>query len=132
LGEGKYLEITQNETLPILRQIQKLNIPDEKQALELIDSGLLTDNLQTAINTIKRKKLMKVQLNSIEPIKQNEIPMQKINVNAKKNRFQMTLGEIICSSITCGSKHGCCEKKRNYNSNNISNYERKKIFLLFK
>ena len=86
----------------------------------------------TKANTIKRKKLMKVQLNSIEPIKQNEIPMQKINVNAKKNRFQMTLGEIICSSITCGSKHGCCEKKRNYNSNNISNYERKKIFLLFK
>ena len=56
LGEGKYLEITQNETLPILKQIQKLNIPDEKQALELIESGLLTDNLQTAINTIKRKK----------------------------------------------------------------------------
>lgn len=56
LGEGKYLEVTQNETLPILKQIQKLNIPDEKQALELIESGLLTDNLQTAINTIKRKK----------------------------------------------------------------------------
>lgn len=56
LEEGKYLEITQNETLPILKQIQKLNIPDEKQALELIESGLLTDNLQTAINTIKRKK----------------------------------------------------------------------------
>ena len=59
LGEGKYLEITQNETLPILKQIQKLNIPDEKQALELIESGLLTDNLQTAINTIKRKKAIK-------------------------------------------------------------------------
>lgn len=59
LGEGKYLEITQNETLPILKQIQKLNIPDEKQALELIESGLLTDNLQAAINTIKRKKAIK-------------------------------------------------------------------------
>lgn len=59
LGEGKYLEITQNETLPILKQIQKLNIPDEEQALELIESGLLTDNLQTAINTIKRKKAIK-------------------------------------------------------------------------
>lgn len=56
LGEGKYLEITQNETLPILKQIQKLNIPDERQAIELIESGLLTDNIQIAINTIKRKK----------------------------------------------------------------------------
>jgi len=59
LGEGKYLQITQNETLPILKQIQQLKIPDEKQALELIESGLLTDNLQTAINTIKRKNAIK-------------------------------------------------------------------------
>lgn len=56
LGEGKYLQINQDETLPILRQIQQLSIPDEKQAMELIESGLLTDKLQDAINTIRRKK----------------------------------------------------------------------------
>lgn len=59
LGEGKYLAITQDETLPILKQIQKLNIPNETKALELIESGLLTDNLQTAITTIQRKKAIK-------------------------------------------------------------------------
>lgn len=59
LGEGKYLEIQQSSALPILKQIQKLNIPDERQALDLIESGLLTDNIQTAVNTIKRKKAIK-------------------------------------------------------------------------
>ncbi len=59
LGEGTYLEIQQNGILPILKQIQKLNIPDEKQAIDLIESGILTDNLQTAINTIKRKEAIK-------------------------------------------------------------------------
>lgn len=56
LGEGKYLEIQQSSALSILKQIQSLKIPDEKQALDLIESGLLTDNIQLAITTIKRRK----------------------------------------------------------------------------
>lgn len=54
LGQGKYLHITNTETLPILKQIQKLNIPNDKKAFELIESGILTDELQIVIDTIKR------------------------------------------------------------------------------
>lgn len=102
---------------------------DNKQSNTFGFSGVVKMHHVTSLPVVKKKKLMKINLDS-----QKQLTEKAQKGKNSGNIFELSFKEIFCGKITCGKGGGCCmsSSKSSFKNESINTHEREKIFHAFK